>query len=110
MSSLTILLIMVALLTLVLGFLTFRLTSSRSMILNTFLGTAGLVFAAYAAVPEKHPIAYVLPFFVSMIFAGRGIGTLWRSRKDTALLLPSTFMLTVAAASLYATLAAYFAH
>jgi hypothetical protein len=49
----------------------------------------------------------VIPFMVAMLFAGGGLGALWRSRKESILRLPSTLLLTVAAASLYASFAAY---
>jgi hypothetical protein len=44
---------------------------------------------------------------VAMLFAGGGLGVLWRSRKESILRLPSTLLLAVAAASLYASFAAY---
>ena len=110
-SSASILLVVVSLGTLLVGFQTWRLTSSKSIILNTFAGSGALLFAAYiCSTPGRGEAAYVIPFIVAMLFAGRGVGTLWRSRKETALRLPSTLMLAVAGASLYATVAAYFAH
>jgi hypothetical protein len=44
---------------------------------------------------------------VAMLFGGGGLGVLWRSRKESILRLPSTLLLAVAAASLYASFAAY---
>lgn len=109
-SSASIVLVIVSLGTLGLGFQTWQLTSSRSIILNTVVATVSLLFAAYVcSTPGRGGIAYVIPFLVAMLFAGRGIGTFWRSRKESALRLPSTLMLTVAAASLYAAVTAYFA-
>jgi hypothetical protein len=106
----SILLVSVSLGTLFLGFQTWRLTNSRSMILNTFAASAGLMLSAFmCSTPGKVEIAWVIPFMVSMLFAGRGAGTLWRSRKQAELRLPSTLMFAVAGASLYATLMAYFA-
>lgn len=100
----------VSLATLALGFQIWRLTSSRAIILNTVVATAGLLFAAFkCSSAGRGGIAYVIPFLVAMLFAGRGIGTYWRSRKETALRLPSTLMLATAAASLYATIAVYYA-
>jgi hypothetical protein len=49
----------------------------------------------------------MLPFFTTMLFGGRAMGTWWRSRKDTALLLPAQLMGAVAAVSLTATITAY---
>lgn len=110
LSSASIVLVIVSSATLALGFQIWRLTSSRSIILNTVVATAGLLFAAFkCSTPGRGGIAYVIPFLVAMLFAGRGIGTYWRSRKDAALRLPSTLMLAVAAASLYATLTVYYA-
>jgi hypothetical protein len=109
-SSASILLVVVSLGTLLVGFQTWRLTSSKSIILNTFAGSVGLLFAAYiCSTPGSGEAAYIIPFIVAMLFAGRGVGTLWRSRKEAALRLPSTLMLAVAGASLYATVAAYLA-
>ena len=109
-SSASIVLVVVSLSTLALGFQTWRLTTSRSIIMNTFVASAGLLFAAYiCSTPGMGGVAYVIPFLVAMLFAGHGIGTFWRSRKETALRLPSTLMLAAAGASLYATVAAYFA-
>lgn len=109
-SSVSIVLVVVSLGTLGLGFHIWRLTSSRLVILNTFVATGGLLFAAHiCSTPGRGGVAYVIPFLVAMLFAGHGIGTFWRSRKETALRLPSTLMLAAAGASLYATVAAYFA-
>ena len=109
-SSASIVLVIVSLGTLALGFQTWRLTSSSSIILNTVVASAALLFAAYlCSTPGRGGVAYVIPFLVAMLFAGRGIGTFWRSRKETALRLPSTLMLAAAGASLYATVATYFA-
>src|SRR5277367_2944599 len=109
-SSASIVLVIVSFATLGLGFQTWRLTGSRSTILNTVVASVSLLFAAYmCSTPGRGGIAYVIPFLVAMLFAGRGVGTFWRSRKESALRLPSTLMLAVAAASLYAAVTAYFA-
>jgi hypothetical protein len=42
-----------------------------------------------------------------MLFAGGGLGVLWRSRKESVLRLLSTLLLAIAAGSLYARFAAY---
>jgi hypothetical protein len=104
----SIVLIIVSLGTLGLGFQAWRLTSSRSIFLNTFVGSGGLLFAAYlCSVPAKGEAAYVIPFLVAMLFTGGGLGMLWRSRAESILRLPSSLMLAVAAASLYASFTAY---
>jgi hypothetical protein len=108
MSFPVILLLLVSLGTLFVGFETWRLTSSRSLLLNTFVGSLGLVIAAYlTAMPGNGLPGYVYSFIVSMLFGGRGVGTLWRSRKQRDLRLPSTLMLTIAGGSLYASLVAF---
>ncbi len=104
----SIVLIIVSLATLGLGFQAWRLTSSRSIFLNTLVGSGGLLFAAYlSSIPARGEAAYLIPFMVAMLFAGGGLGILWRSRKENILRLPSTLLLAVAAASLYASFAAY---
>ena len=104
----SIVLIIVSLATLGLGFQAWRLTSSRSIFLNTLVGSGGLLFAAYlSSIPARGEAVYLIPFMVAMLFAGGGLGILWRSRKENILRLPSTLLLAVAAASLYASFAAY---
>jgi hypothetical protein len=104
----SIVLIIVSLATLGLGFQAWRLTSSRSVFLNTLVGSGGLLFAAYlSAIPARGEAAYLIPFMVAMLFAGGGLAVLWRSRKENILRLPSTLLLAVAAASLYASFTAY---
>jgi hypothetical protein len=108
MNYASLVLIIVSLCTLGLGFQAWRLTSSRSIFLNTLVGSGGLLFAAYlCSVPARGDAAYVIPFLVAMLFAGGGLGVLWRSRKESTLRLPSTLLLAVAIASLYASIAAY---
>jgi hypothetical protein len=104
----SIVLIIVSFVTLGLGFQAWRMTNSRSIFLNTLVGSGSLLFAAYlSAIQGKGDVAYVIPFMVAMLFAGGGFGALWRSRKESILRLPSTLLLAVAAASLYASFAAY---
>ena len=109
-NVLSIVLVFVSVGTLLLGFQAWRLTSSRSMILITFAATAALLVAAYMrSRPGGTAAAIGIPFMVGMLFAGRGFGTLWRSRKESDLRLPSTLMLAIAGTSLYASVAVYFA-
>jgi uncharacterized integral membrane protein len=108
MNYASIVLAIVSLTTLGLGFQAWRLTSSRSIFLNTLVGSGGLLFAAYlCSVRARVDAAYVIPFMVAMLFAGGGLGVLWRSRRESTLRVPSTLLLTVAAASLYGSYAAY---
>jgi len=110
MNSLSILLVVASAATLILGFLAWRLTSSKTTVFNTFAGGASLLFAA--RISSTHPGAaatFLVPFFVAMLFGGRAFGTLWRSRKEEALRLPSTFLFGVAGAALLASVAAFFA-
>ena len=94
--------------TLLLGFQAWRLTSSKSVFLNTIVGSGGLLLAAYQCLaPEKEETAYLIPFLVAMLFAGWGLAVLWRSRKEPVLGLPSALMLTIAGAALVASFAAY---
>jgi hypothetical protein len=108
MNYASIVLIIVSLGTLGLGFQAWRLTSSRSIFMNTLVGSAGLLFAAYlCSAPARAEAAYAIPFIIAMLFAGGGLGVLWRSRKESVLRLPSTLLLAIAAGSLYASFAAY---
>jgi peptidoglycan/LPS O-acetylase OafA/YrhL len=104
----SIVLIIVSLSTLGLGFQAWRLTNSRSIFLNTLVGSGGMLLAAYlCSGSSRADTAYVIPFMVAMLFAGGGLGVLWRSRKESILRLPSTLLLAIAVASLYASFAAY---
>jgi hypothetical protein len=108
LSSASIVLVVVSLVTLALGFQIWRLTSNGPIILNTVVASAGLLFAAFkCSTPGRDGGAYLIPFLLALLFAGRGIGTYWRSRKETALRLPAALMFAASAASLYATVAAY---
>jgi hypothetical protein len=110
MTPTTILLISISLAVLLLGSYLWRLTSSRSMFLNTIFGSTCMMLAAYhAANHHKMEWAIMLPFFTTMLFGGRAIGTWWRSRKEAELLLPAQLMTGVTALSLTATISAYMA-
>src|SRR5260221_3915952 len=101
MSYASIVLIIVSLCTLGLGFQAWRMTNSRSIFLNTLVGSGGLLFAAYlSAIPGKGDVAYVIPFLVAMLFAGGGFGVLLRSRKESILKVPSSHLFAVGASSL----------
>jgi len=76
--------------------------------MNTLAGSGALLLAAYlCAAPTRPEAAFVIPFLVAMLFAGWGLAVFWRSRKEPLLGLPSTLMLTNAAAALLASFAAY---
>jgi len=110
MNPTTILLITISLAVLLLGCYLWRLTSSRSMFLNTLFGSTCMLLAAYhCATHHKMEWAIMLPFFTTMLFGGRAMGTWWRSRKEENLRLPAQLMTGVAALSLTATISAYMA-
>lgn len=92
---------------LALGGYVWLLTSSRSILLNTIIGVVGMMFAAsHASVHKGVEWAVILPFFITMLFGGRAIGTWLRSRKNSELRLPAQIMAAVAALTLTATLTA----
>jgi hypothetical protein len=108
MNALTILLLTVSLALLVIGFQIWRLTSSRGMLMLTFSGSIGTLFSAYLiAIGSKTEATFIIPFLVGMLFAGRGLGTAWRSRREKELRLPSTLMLAAACGALYAGVEAF---
>ena len=108
MNPTVILLIVVSLAVLLLGCYLWRLTSSRSIMLNTIFGSASMMLAAYhAATHQRMEWAVMLPFFTTMLFGGRAVGIWWRSRKEADLRLPAQLMTGVAALSLTATVSAY---
>ncbi|HEY3898777.1 MAG TPA: hypothetical protein VGM54_09205 [Chthoniobacter sp.] len=108
MTATTILLASISLAVLLLGGYLWRLTSSRSVLLNTLFGSACMLLAAYhCASHQKMEWAVMLPFFTTMLFGGRAIGTWWRCRKETELRLPAQLFTAVTALSLTATISAY---
>lgn len=110
MTTTTILLLVISLAVLLLGCYLWRLTSSRSTLLNTIFGSTCMLLAAYhIAAHQRMEWAIVLPFFTTMLFGGRAVGTWWRSRKDADLRLPAHIMTGVTALSLTATVSAYLA-
>jgi hypothetical protein len=108
MPTITILHLIVSLAVLLLGTYIWRLTSSRSVLANTLFGTISLLLSAYhAGSAQGTEWAIMLPFFTTMLFGGRAIGTWMRCRKDAELRLPAQLMTAVAGLALTATLAAY---
>ncbi len=114
MNSVIILLICISFATLALGFYAWKLTSSRSIIFNALIGSFGLMLAAYLIAQKipvsepKHQATFVIPFFVTMLFLGRGVGLWWRSReKDPELRRVAVLLLVMGVLSLAGTIAAF---
>ena len=108
MTPTVILLLAISLAVLLLGGYLWRLTSSRSIFLNTMFGSACMLLAAYhAASHQKMEWAIMLPFFTTMLFGGRALGTWWRSRQDESLRLLAQLMTGIAALALTGTISAY---
>ncbi|MEP6670760.1 MAG: hypothetical protein ABJF10_16500 [Chthoniobacter sp.] len=108
MTPTVILLLTISLAVLLLGGYLWRLTSSRSIFLNTIFGSSCMLLAAYhAASHQRMEWAIMLPFFTTMLFGGRAMGTWWRSRKDESLRLLAQLMTGIAGLSLTATISAY---
>ncbi|EDY16237.1 hypothetical protein CfE428DRAFT_6238 [Chthoniobacter flavus Ellin428] len=110
MNNTTILLLGISVAVLLLGCYLWRLTSSRSILLNTIFGSTCMLLAAYhTASHQRMEWAIMLPFFTTMLFGGRAVGTWWRSRKESELRFPAQLMTGVTALSLTATISAYLA-
>lgn len=112
MNSAAILLIISSFVVLVLSFLSWRLISSRSVVFNGVLGSAGILFAAYFAAtrsPHNLPLSYLIPFVVAMAFEGRAIGLLMRIKREPELKLPALYLVGAGAVSLIGAVAAYMA-
>jgi hypothetical protein len=108
MNTTTILLLVISLAVLLLGCYLWRLTSSRSILLNTIFGSICMLLAAYHCAMHSHlDRAVMLPFFTTMLIGGRAIGIWWRSRKETELRFPAQLLTGVAALSLTATVSVY---
>ena len=87
-----------------------KLTSSRSNIFNGIFGSTAILFAAcFLAKHQQLPLTYGIPFVISMMFFGRGIGTLMRVRKEPDLRTPGTLMCAVGAIALVGAITAFFA-
>lgn len=82
-----------SLITLILGVFAWRLTSSRSVVFNTLLSSAGLLFAGHFVETQQNiQLSYVIPFLVFALFAGRAIGFGWRSRAEQELRIPAALL------------------
>lgn len=110
MNPISILLLVISITVLLVGGYLWRLTSSRSALLNTIFGSACMLLAAlHVATHHKMEWALMLPFFATMLFGGRAIGMWWRSRKEMDLRLPAQLLFAVTALSLTATVSVYMA-
>jgi len=114
MNSVIILLICISFASLTLGFFAWKITSSRSIIFNTLLGSFGLLLSAYLITQKipvtepKHQAIFVIPFFVTMLFLGRGLGLWWRSRgKEPELRTAAVLLLVMGVLALVGTIAAF---
>jgi hypothetical protein len=86
-----------------------RLTSNRSLMVHIMFGCMGMLSAAYHALSHvQTQWAVVLPFFATMLYAGRACGTWWRSRREPELVRPAQALWTATGLALVATCSAYF--
>jgi hypothetical protein len=110
MNALGLFLIATSLAVLGLGAWLYRITGQHRLMVHTFFGSFGLLFAAYHAVTHRHPEwAWLMPFFITMLFGGRAIGAVWRARNEDIYREPSRLLCGVAALSFVATLGAWIA-
>ena len=110
MTALTILLLAISVAVLGLGAWLHTLTSSRSVVVNVLFGSFMLLYAAYQATAREQPQwIFVLPFFATMLFAGRAAAWWWRTRREAELREPARVLTAVTALSLMATISAYVA-
>ena len=108
MTPTVLILLAVSLGVLLLGGYLWLLTSSRSIVLNTLIGTVCMMFAAsHTSTHQAVEWAIILPFFTAMLFGGRAAGTWVRSRKNAELRLPAQIMAGVAALTLTSAFMAY---
>ena len=110
MNSSAIFLLAISFATLLLGLYAWRLTSSKPLILNMLFGSAGFLISAYA-IAGKHPtqMAFLMPFFVTMLLFGRAGGIYWRTlmRGEKELTLPSHLVGAAALLSVVGTIVAF---
>lgn len=97
-----------ALVTLVLGFQSWRMTSSGKVRLNTLVGTAAMGYAAMlAAHPAGLPKAAGAAFIVAMLFGGYAIGLVLRRTRNPEMQEPALFMGAVSLLALIGALLTY---
>ena len=91
---LSIILLVVSFAILVTTFFIWRDTSSRPSLFNgIFASLALLMSARLVATHSNAEMAVSLPILAGMLVFGRGLGTWWRSRKETELKTPATLWL-----------------
>lgn len=80
MNIASVLLVLISLATLLLGYFAWALTSSRPLIVNMLFASAAYLIAAYAlATRDPGELKFVIPFFATMLLAGRAFGSYWRA-------------------------------
>ena len=112
MNFTAIILLAASLAVLVLAFLAWRLTSSRSIIFNGLLGSIAILLAAYFAATHdvrNQQLTYMIPLVISMAFDGRAIGLLMRVKNEPELKKPAILLLAAGAASMLGFVAALLA-
>ena len=108
MNSSSIFLIVASLLVLLLGVYAWRLTSSKSTLLNLLLSSAFLLFAGYYVAGGRSSDMNWLPsFLATMLCAGRALGFMIRSRKEAELKQPALAVCAAAAIALIGTVVAF---
>ena len=86
-----------------------RETSSRPSLFNGIFASLTLLISGRMALAGTQPdMAVGLPLLAGMLLLGRGIGTLWRSKKEPALRTLGTLWIASALASLGCATAVYF--
>jgi peptidoglycan/LPS O-acetylase OafA/YrhL len=110
MNSISIVLTTVSFTVMVLSFLAWRLTSSRSIIFNGLLGSVAVLFAAYLAATHDErnkQLVYFIPLIISMAFDGRAIGLLMRVKNEPELKTPAFMLLAAGAVAMVGFVAAF---
>ena len=110
MNPVAILLIVVSFLVLALSSLSWRLISSRSVMFNGLLSSVAILFAAYFSLtqqPQNLPLAYIIPFVVSMALDGRAIGLIMRVKTEPELKMPALYLFGAGAVSLLGSVIAF---
>jgi len=95
MNTTVLLLTVISLATLLLGLFTWRLTSSKPIIFNSFFASAAFLLAAYGiATKQQEQLTVIMPFLVTMLLAGRALGIYWRTffKGESELLMPAHLM------------------
>jgi hypothetical protein len=110
MNSTALVLIAVSLAVLVLSFLAWRLTTSRSIIFNGLLGSVAILLAAYFASTRDArnlQLTFMIPLVISMAFDGRAIGLFMRIKNEPELKTPAFLLLAAGAVAMVGFAAAF---